>query len=143
MMPKDTNGNTRDENTIARLARSCQEKDTQIADQDGRIKVLTDTGKQAFEFYIKATIMHHDRFHDMADMALDIIDHAEKMESEIAEQAALIENLEEAWIVADGNILSLRRDHLTLDRVSEEKRLRYREEALEALEKIKQGDRKL
>ena len=38
MMPKDTNGNTRDENTIARLARSCQEKDKQIVDQDVRIK---------------------------------------------------------------------------------------------------------
>jgi hypothetical protein len=40
MMPKDTNGNTRDENTIARLARSCQEKDKQIADQDAYIAEL-------------------------------------------------------------------------------------------------------
>jgi uncharacterized coiled-coil protein SlyX len=59
------------------------------------------------------------------------------LEQQLANQRAWIDKLEEAWIVADGNILSLHRDHLRLDQVSEEKRLRYRQKAKEALEKLK------
>jgi len=59
------------------------------------------------------------------------------LEQQLAKQQAWIGKLEEAWIVADGNILSMHRDRLRLDQVSEEKRLRYRQEAKEALEKLK------
>lgn len=61
------------------------------------------------------------------------------LEQQLAKQQAYIGKLEEAWIVADGNILSLHRDHLRLDQVSEEKRLRYRQKAKEALEKLRTG----
>ncbi|MCK9571168.1 hypothetical protein M0R72_19620 [Candidatus Pacearchaeota archaeon] len=113
------------------------EMQAEIRKKDQEIKRLKSLGMDALDFYIQATEMRHRNMMNVCDMALEAIDYAEDLERQLAEQQAWIGKLEEAWIVADGNILSLHRDHLRPDQVSEEKRLRYRHEAKEALEKLK------
>jgi len=123
---------------------SLKELQEELSKKDQEIKRLLDLGMSSLDFYVRATEMRHRNFNAICDVTLEVINECEtqgvyikNLEQQLAEQRTYINTLEEAWVIADGNVLSLFRDHLKLDQVPKEKKEKYMKEARKVVEKLR------